>query len=248
MEAGLGAGGDVRETQPHPILESHSCVPHPVDMIRTCFGVCAALAVLLGLGGCSGEAFRDRSAPPVTETTNYYRIETGYGDMIVRLSDITPKHRDNFKALVEKGAYDGTTFHRVVDSFVIQGGDLLSADDDLTNDGTGSLDYTVPFEPNETQTHRRGVLAAVPATVGMSNQSNATQFYIVVGSEASQLDGTATIFGEVVRGMSTADVIARQPTRRKLQQPAPQWLTDQPPEPVRMLIRPAPEAEDALRR
>jgi cyclophilin family peptidyl-prolyl cis-trans isomerase len=217
-------------------------------MYRTCLGVGAALALLLGTVGCSSDAFRDRSKPPSVATTNYYRIQTGYGDMIVRLSDITPKHRDNFKALVAEGAYDGTTFHRVIDGFVIQGGDLLSTDDDLTNDGTGALDYTVPFEPNETQTHRRGVLAAVPAAAGMSNQSNATQFYIVVGAEAAQLDGTATIFGEVVRGMSTADVIARQPTRRKLQQPAPQWLTDQPPQPVRMVIRPAPEAEAALRR
>ena len=203
----------------------------------------------LSASGCSS-AFVDRSKAPVSPLpeTNFYRIQTGYGDLIVRLSDFTPKHRDNFKALVQRRAYDNTTFHRVVNGFVIQGGDPFSADDDLTNDGSGGPGYTVPFEPNETQTHRRGVLAAAPAVAGLSNQSNGSQFYIVVGEEASQLDGTATIFGEVVRGMSTVDAIATLPTRRQQRLPAPQWLTDQPPQPVRMVIRPAPEAEAALKR
>ena len=212
------------------------------------WAVAALLVLFLGVAGCAA-GFKDRSKPPdLFAETNYYRIETGYGDMIVRLSDITPKHRDNFKALVKARAYDGTTFHRVIDGFVIQGGDPLSADDDLTNDGTGGPETTIPFEPNETQTHRRGVIAAVPASAGMSNQSNGMQFYIVVGAEAAQLDGSATIFGEVVRGLSTADRISEQPTRRKLQQPAPQWLTDQPPEPIRMMVRPAPEVEAVLKR
>ena len=218
-------------------------------MPRSLLAPLAALALLLGVAGCA-TVFVDRSKAPVPELpeTNYYRIQTGYGDMIVRLSDVTPKHRDNFKQLVEKRAYDGTTFHRVIDGFLIQGGDPLSADDDLTNDGTGGPGYTVPFEPNETQTHRRGVLVAAPATGGLSNQSNGSQFYIVAGDDAAQLDGTATIFGEVVRGMSTVDAIAALPTRRKQLLPAPQWLTDQPPQIVRMAIRPSPEAEAALKR
>lgn len=217
-------------------------------MTRSYLASLAALALMISVAGCT-TVFVDRSKPPVPELpeTNYYRIQTGYGDMIVRLSDVTPKHRDNFKQLVDKRAYDGTTFHRVVDGFVIQGGDPLSTDDDLTNDGTGGPGYTIPFGPNETQTHRRGVLVAAPATGGMSNQSNGSQFYIVVGDQATQLDGTATIFGEVVRGMSTVDAIAKLPTRRKQRRPAPKWLTDQPPKIVRMAIRPAPEAEAALR-
>ena len=96
----------------------------------------------------------------VLPATNYYEIHTPLGRMVVRLYDETPLHRDNFKRLVATGFYDSTTFHRVIDGFVIQGGDPNSKDADPSNDGTGGPGYTLPAEIRPGLFHRRGALAS----------------------------------------------------------------------------------------
>jgi hypothetical protein len=92
--------------------------------------------------------------------TNFYAIETPMGRMVVRLYDETPLHRDNFKRLAADSAYDGTTFHRIIQGFMIQGGDPNSRDDDPYNDGMGDPGYTVPAEIRPARYHKRGALAA----------------------------------------------------------------------------------------
>ncbi|GIV60814.1 MAG: hypothetical protein KatS3mg043_1903 [Rhodothermaceae bacterium] len=116
--------------------------------------------------------------------TNYYEIATRYGRMVVRLYDETPLHRDNFKKLVARGFYDGTTFHRVIAGFMIQGGDPNSKDDDPYNDGQGGPGYTLPAEFHPRFYHKRGALATARQGdhVNPERRSSGSQFYIVHGT------------------------------------------------------------------
>ena len=88
-------------------------------------------------------------------------IQTTMGDIVIRLSDSTPLHRDNFLKLVKVGYYDSVLFHRVIKDFMIQGGDPNSiraaAGQPLGNGGPG---YTVPAEFRKTLFHKKGVIAA----------------------------------------------------------------------------------------
>ena len=110
---------------------------------------------------------------------------TKYGDVKVILYDDTPLHRDNFVRLVSDGLYDSLLFHRVINGFMIQGGDPESRNaGPETEVGSGDLNYTVPAEINYPKhLHRRGVLAAarIPDKENPQRSSSATQFYIVQG-------------------------------------------------------------------
>lgn len=119
----------------------------------------------------------------VLPATNYYAIYTPLGRMVVRLYDETPQHRDNFKRLVAASFYDSTTFHRVIEGFVIQGGDPNSKDFDSSNDGTGGPGYTIPAEIRPGLFHKRGALAAARQgdEVNPERRSSGSQFYLVVG-------------------------------------------------------------------
>ena len=119
---------------------------------------------------------------PLPET-NYFEITTRLGRMVIRLYDETPGHRDNFKKLAAEGFFDGTRFHRVMNEFMIQGGDPLSKDDDPMNDGTGGPGYTIPAEFNTAFLHKKGALAAArqPDNVNPNKESSGSQFYIVHG-------------------------------------------------------------------
>ncbi|PIQ62788.1 MAG: peptidylprolyl isomerase, partial [Bacteroidetes bacterium CG12_big_fil_rev_8_21_14_0_65_60_17] len=92
--------------------------------------------------------------------TDFYEIETRLGTMIVGLYDQTPRHRDNFRTLVEEGFYNGTSFHRVIAGFMAQGGDPNSKDDDPMNDGQGGPGYTIEAEFRDGLFHRKGALSA----------------------------------------------------------------------------------------
>ena len=125
-------------------------------------------------------------APPEAlppDGTAYYAIDTGLGRMVIRLYDETPQHRDNFRKLVAEGFYDGTTFHRVIGGFMVQGGDPNSKDDDPMNNGNGGPGYTVPPEIVPGRFHRRGVLAAARQgdNVNPDRRSSGSQFFIVHG-------------------------------------------------------------------
>lgn len=117
------------------------------------------------------------------EQPDYYEISTEFGVMVIRLSNRTPLHRDNFRKLVGEKFFDGTKFHRVIDGFMIQGGDPLSKDDDPTNDGNGGPGYTIPAEFDSTLFHTYGAVAAArhPDYINPTKESNGSQFYIVQG-------------------------------------------------------------------
>lgn len=105
-------------------------------------------------------------------------IKTSYGDMKVILYDQTPKHKENFVKLAKSGAYDSTTFHRVIEGFMIQGGDV-----DAKPDSKVTIDYTIDAEFVDTLFHRKGALAAARKSdnINPKKASSGSQFYIVQG-------------------------------------------------------------------
>jgi peptidyl-prolyl cis-trans isomerase B (cyclophilin B) len=135
----------------------------------------------------------------------------GFGDIRFELLPaVAPHHVANFIALATTHFYDGTTFHRVIPQFMIQGGDPLSKDADPANDGTGGPGYFLQPEFNATH-HAPGIVSmarqARPATAG-------SQFFIMTtGSEAwqPQLDGQYTVFGRVLAGQDVVDTISKTP-------------------------------------
>ena len=112
-------------------------------------------------------------------------IKTTEGDIVVRLYDETPRHRDNFIKLAKEGYFDGTLFHRVIKDFMIQGGDPDSKGAPKGKMlGTGGPDYTIPAEFVYPQLyHKRGALSAARTgdEVNPHRESSGSQFYIVWG-------------------------------------------------------------------
>lgn len=112
------------------------------------------------------------------------KIQTTLGDIVVRLYDETPIHRDNFMKLVKDGYYDGTLFHRVIKDFMIQGGDPDSKGAPAGKMlGVGGPDYTLEAEIKDSLFHKRGALAAARLgdEVNPERRSSGSQFYIVWG-------------------------------------------------------------------
>jgi peptidyl-prolyl cis-trans isomerase B (cyclophilin B) len=150
-------------------------------------------------------------------------IETGFGDIELRFfPEVAPNHVKNFIELAKKGFYDGTTFHRVIPGFMIQGGDPNSRSHDRSKHGMGGPGYTIKAEFNDLP-HKRGALSMARAA---DPDSAGSQFFICV-ADSFFLDGQYTVFGEVVSGMDVADKIVNQPRDRM----------DNPIERVEMKVR-----------
>jgi peptidyl-prolyl cis-trans isomerase B (cyclophilin B) len=168
----------------------------------------------------------------------YVRIKTSYGQCIIRLYNETPQHRDNFIKIAKAGKLNGTLFHRVIQDFMIQGGDPDSKNAKPGVElGNGDLGYTVPAEFRDSLFHKRGVLAAARDD-NPKKASSASQFYIVEGKRLTDaeidkqdarsghktpewqreyyrtvggvphLDANYTVYGEVVSGIDMVDLIA----------------------------------------
>tara|TARA_Y100000782_G_scaffold45766_1_gene51372 strand:- start:462 stop:971 length:510 start_codon:yes stop_codon:yes gene_type:complete len=134
------------------------------------------------------------------------KLETNKGDIDIELYDEMPVTAGNFKSLVEKGTYDGVIFHRIIDGFMIQGGDPS---------GTGMGDPSIPniqdeFTNSELDKNNRG-------TISMANagpNTGSSQFFINLGDN-NFLDGKHPVFGRVVNKMDVVDVIAKVQTREQ---------------------------------
>lgn len=167
------------------------------------------------------------------------KITTDMGDIVVRLSDKTPLHRDNFIKLVNDHFYDSLLFHRIIAGFMIQGGDPESkhAAPNIML-GRGDVGYTIPAEFDSTLYHKKGALAAA-RNDNPEKASSGCQFYIVQGKKYSDeelnmiqnqrgayfspakrmtykmlggtpnLDMNYTVFGEVETGIDVVDQIAQ---------------------------------------
>lgn len=133
-------------------------------------------------------------------------IETNKGKIVAEIyKEDAPITAGNFLTLVQGKFYDGLSFHRVVDNFVIQGGDPKG-------DGTGGSDKTIPLEVKPSLRHEYGTLAMARS---QNPDSASSQFYIVKG-EASFLDGQYAVFGKVTEGMDVVEKIAVGDTMSKV--------------------------------
>lgn len=125
------------------------------------------------------------------------------GEIVLRFfSDVAPGHVNNFVKLSNEGFYNGTTFHRVIPGFMIQGGDPNSKQADRSSHGMGGPGYKVKAEFNS-KSHKRGIVSMARAN---DPDSAGSQFFICV-ADANFLDRQYTVFGEVVSGMDVADKI-----------------------------------------
>ena len=128
-------------------------------------------------------------------------LQTIGGDIVVKLYNETPKHRDNFLKLVKEGTYDGVLFHRVIQNFMIQGGDPNSRNAKKGEMlGNGELGYTLPAEFVPSLYHKKGALAAARQAdqVNPEKRSSSCQFYIVQGEkwDAEKLKRVETSMGK----------------------------------------------------
>lgn len=149
-----------------------------------------------------------------------FDIITNMGTIKVKLYSGTPKHRENFAKLAFSKYYDGIIFHRVINGFMIQGGDPLTKDiyADPAKYGTGGPDYTIPAEFVPEYTHKKGALAAARRgdAANPLKESSGSQFYIVQNeSTCAQLDGNYTVFGQTVEGFDVIDKIAAVETNNR---------------------------------
>ena len=178
------------------------------------------------------------TAQKATEKETVVVIKTSMGTIKAKLYNDTPQHRDNFIKLVNEGWYNGSPFHRVINQFMIQGG----------QNADGRLDpgYTVPAEFKDNHFHKKGALCAARQgdQVNPQKASSGSQFYIVQGKTyddrtldmfesrmgkvfsarqrqayktvggTPHLDGEYTVFGEVTEGLDVVDKIAAVETGR----------------------------------
>lgn len=151
---------------------------------------------------------KQRTLPDQEDLAAIYNqaiIKTNQGDIAVEFySDDSPVTVNNFLNLAKKGFYDGTLFHRVMEDFMIQGGDPNSRNDDWSTHGIGGPDYRFGDEFNA---HKlvRGALAMANA----GPNTNGSQFFIVTTESTPWLDGKHTNFGYVVEGMDVVEKIEK---------------------------------------
>ena len=129
--------------------------------------------------------------------SNQVKLETNKGNIIIQLDENMPITAGNFKKLVEEGFYNGVIFHRVIDGFMIQGGDP-------TGTGTGGPGYTIEDEFTANNKNDRGTLSMANA----GPNTGGSQFFINLVNN-NFLDKKHPVFGKVIEGMDIVDVIAK---------------------------------------
>ncbi len=158
-----------------------------------------AAAVMFPFAAKQAEAADAAEAAPKRQVATF---ETNYGTFKIELfNDLAPKTVKNFVGLAEKGYYNGLSFHRVIDQFMIQGGCPKG-------NGTGGPGYTIPDEFGKGLKHDK------PGILSMANagpNTGGSQFFITL-VPTPWLDGKHAIFGQVVEGMDVVEKIGKLPT------------------------------------
>jgi peptidyl-prolyl cis-trans isomerase B (cyclophilin B) len=149
--------------------------------------------------------------PPIKSSNEVAVIKTSEGDMVVQFwTDAAPKTVENFKKLARQGFYDGTTFHRIVKEFMIQGGDPNSKDPAKEDSyGQGGPGYNINAEFND-HGHERGVLSMAR---GPDPDSAGSQFFICL-APVHRLDHQYTTFGKLIKGQDVLEKIGEIPVNK----------------------------------
>jgi peptidyl-prolyl cis-trans isomerase B (cyclophilin B) len=169
--------------------------------LRAWMAAVIGLTAIAALAG-GAQAQSESDGLPRRNTGHYAIIQTERGTFVIELyPQVAPKTVENFEKLVNKGFYNGLTFHRVVEGFVVQGGDP-------NGDGTGGPGYEIVGEINPNEKHLRGTVATARTgdEVNPERKSSGSQFYICLEPQPG-LDGQYTIFGGVIKGMHVVDQI-----------------------------------------
>ena len=230
--------------------------------MKKLLGLCLIGLVLAA--GCKGRGGKKQDAEVAPADTTaaaaamsslpeepVYDIVTNMGTIRVKLYKDTPRHNANFQKLALSGYYDSLLFHRVINHFMIQGGDPFTRDTSKVEQwGEGGPGYTLPAEMrvsdgNPLHRHKKGALAAARRGdfANPYKESSGSQFYLVQDPDnCVHLDGEYTVFGETVAGLNVIDKIAALPTDRR----------DRPVQEVRILkiraneeLNKAPEEKSA---
>ncbi len=217
-------------------------------ILVVCIGLCLAVSatfaqkkVVVKRTAVAKKNSSVKFTPPkiVKEKFTSVKIITDSGVVIIKLYNKTPLHRDNFIKLTQEKFFDSLLFHRVINQFMIQGGDPLSKNAVPSQQlGSGDNGYTIPAEFDTTLFHKKGALAAA-RTENPEKRSSGCQFYIVEGKKYSDqelnqlemqmgkkfskakrlayktvggtpfLDMNYTVFGEVTKGLEVISKIAK---------------------------------------
>ena len=148
--------------------------------------------LLLGLGGITMVNMQSQKSTRAV-------LETNKGKITLQLYDNMPLTAGNFKTLVEQGFYDGVIFHRVIDGFMIQGGDP-------TGTGKGGPGYAIKDEFTQNNRNDRGTIAMANA----GPNTGGSQFFINVANN-NFLDSKHPVFGKIIEGMDVVDAIVKVP-------------------------------------
>ena len=156
--------------------------------------------------------FRNNNNKDIETMERLITIKTNFGEIQFKTYDNdAPKTVDNFVQLVKKGFYNNLTFHRVIRSFMIQGGDP-------SGDGTGGPGYTFEDELNpDSESYKEGYKKGVVAMANAGPNTNGSQFFILL--EDSPLPNKYTIFGKVVKGQEVVNAIGDVKTNPENDQP-----------------------------
>jgi len=179
----------------------------------------------------------------IEKENNVAVISTNFGDMVVEFyPDIAPMHVESFMALVNEEYFNGTTFHRVIPGFMIQGGDPNSRNENRATHGTGGRagkffglgneedpsTWLIPQEFSDTP-HVKGILSMART----NDPNSASSQFFVCHDNANFLDNNYTVFGKVIDGLDIIDQIANVAKDQN----------DNPLEKVEMSIRIAKRSE-----
>jgi cyclophilin family peptidyl-prolyl cis-trans isomerase len=133
------------------------------------------------------------------------RLTTTFGDIDLLLYEETKFHRANFIFLTKLKAFDNTQFHRVVENFIIQGGNTDNIDVARRRRKIGH--YLLPTDTNRGFTHKRGVISMPSSEIENPHKLASPYEFFIVQTDSYHLDGDYTIFGEVINGMDVVDKI-----------------------------------------
>ena len=160
------------------------------------FRVINIFALLIAIFAITLSSFNIKAEENNMENTLY--LDLAYGRVVIEMRpDLAPKHVARIRELVKQGFYNGLVFHRVIDGFMVQGGDP-------SGNGTGGSGQKLPAEFSK-EKHVRGILSMARASDPNSADS---QFFIMLG-DAPYLDGQYTIWGKVTKGMEFVDKIKK---------------------------------------
>lgn len=183
-------------------------------MLRTQILRTLPLVFVLALGFCTKKQKSSSNESVSSKGTSMQTagkqaiLDTSVGTIEMEfLPSVAPKHVENFIKLSNDNFYDGTTFHRVIPGFMVQGGDPNSKDASARQThGTGGPGYTINAEFSD-QKHKRGIVSMARSS---DPNSAGSQFFIVV-EDSTHLDGQYTVFGKVTKGMDVVDKIVKMP-------------------------------------